>query len=115
METKTYNGWTNYETWAVKLWIDNEEGSYRYWRDETLFTWKHAETAGTFSRSESARYALANALRTYYHAVQPDLGGSVWGDLLGAALSEVDWPEIANSLLEDNEGYESEPEQAATD
>ena len=26
---KTYNGWTNYETWAVGLWIDNEQGSYR--------------------------------------------------------------------------------------
>jgi len=28
-----YNGWTNYETWAVKLWMDNEEPSYRYWRE----------------------------------------------------------------------------------
>jgi len=24
-----YNGWTNYETWAVALWIDNDEDSYR--------------------------------------------------------------------------------------
>ena len=23
MTTKTYNGWTNYETWAVALWLDN--------------------------------------------------------------------------------------------
>jgi len=26
MTTKEYNGWTNYETWLVKLWIDNDEG-----------------------------------------------------------------------------------------
>lgn len=30
-----YNGWSNYETWNVKLWIDNEEGSYDYWREQT--------------------------------------------------------------------------------
>ena len=24
----TYNGWTNYETWNVALWIDNERGTY---------------------------------------------------------------------------------------
>ena len=26
-ETQTYTGYTNYETWAVCLWLDNEEYS----------------------------------------------------------------------------------------
>ena len=28
-----YNGWTNYETWNVALWINNEEGLYELARD----------------------------------------------------------------------------------
>ena len=25
----SYNGWTNYETWNVALWMDNDEESYQ--------------------------------------------------------------------------------------
>ena len=28
-----YNGWPNYETWNVMLWMDNEEGNYRHYRE----------------------------------------------------------------------------------
>ena len=27
----TYNGWANYETWAIKLWIDNEALRLHEW------------------------------------------------------------------------------------
>lgn len=28
MNNQEYNGWTNYETWNVALWIGNDEGLY---------------------------------------------------------------------------------------
>lgn len=28
-----HQGWTNYETWAVSLWINNDEYLNRYWAE----------------------------------------------------------------------------------
>jgi hypothetical protein len=28
MDTKEYNGWSNWETWNVLVWLDNEENLY---------------------------------------------------------------------------------------
>ena len=28
IEDTTFNGWTNYETWNVALWLGNDEGLY---------------------------------------------------------------------------------------
>lgn len=29
MTANTYNGWTNWSTWQINLWLDNEEPWYR--------------------------------------------------------------------------------------
>ena len=87
MTDTTYNGWTNYETWNVALWIDNEQGTYWEARDMA----RQSRTAG----------ALAQSLKDWITDMAPDLGASMFADLLGAALSEVDWYEIAGHYFEE--------------
>ena len=32
MTAQTYNGWANYETWNVALWLGNDETMYNFAR-----------------------------------------------------------------------------------
>jgi hypothetical protein len=82
-----YNGWTNYETWAVKLWIDNDQGSQDYWLSEAKVL---------------PPYELGQALEEM-HSDQglEGLGNTVFADLMGHALNRVDWYEIARTLVEE--------------
>ncbi len=33
---QTYQGWTNYETWNVVLWIENDESIYNYIQEHEI-------------------------------------------------------------------------------
>jgi hypothetical protein len=107
METKNtfYNGWTNYETWAVNLWIDNEEGSYNYWKEVAEELVKELE-----GDKGTSAYNLSKRLEDETKENAPSLDG-VYGDLLNAALSEVNWYEIAKSMVEDVEYVKEEEEE----
>lgn len=100
MTTKNYNGWTNYETWNVNLWIDNEQSSQNYWSEVAQECYDQAKDERSFTREESATYELDRRLHDEITESQPDLGASMWADLLGAALSEVNWHEIAVAMIE---------------
>lgn len=107
-DDKKYNGWTNYETWAVGLWIDNDQATYNYWREETT---RHIRQAakdemvkrGIYTAQESARYNLAQQLKDELSEAAPNLGASVYSDLLSSALEEVNWTELAESHISEIE------------
>ena len=84
-----YNGWTNYETWNVALWLHNDEVSYNYWEEQT----SNAETVEE----------LASQLEQEVKDQSPARDASLYTDLLGAALSEVNWYEIAKDWKEEQE------------
>ena len=45
-DEKGYNGWTNYETWCVNLWLDNDEGTQNMVREWARECYEDAVTAG---------------------------------------------------------------------
>lgn len=101
-EEKLYQGWTNYPTWAVKLWIDNEQGSQEYWREtaERIRDEKKENHEPYLSAEEAAVLALADTLKDEHQENIPEAPG-VYGDLLGYSLDHVNWFEIARNMLED--------------
>jgi hypothetical protein len=89
-----HEGWKNYETWCVALWINNDQGEYEFWKENAR------ATAKIYRKKTVARRALADELKDRLTDARPEVDG-VWSDLLSAALSEVDWDEVAADLLTD--------------
>ena len=86
-----YNGYPNYETWCVSLWIDNDEGLQRD-------VWYIALDYG----SDDA-YDLAHAIQGYMEDLPDvaDIQGSngFVTDLFGSAWQAVDWHHIAENWI----------------
>ena len=103
VNTTTYNGWSNYETWAVKLWLDNEQGTQEYWseRAKGILRDPRQPVFSFQTTADTARQDLAEELKNGHEEDAPQMQPSVYSDLLNAALSEVDWYEIAEVMLAD--------------
>jgi hypothetical protein len=106
MNNETYNGWANYETWLVGLWLDNDAGSYEYWRDQAEECWREAPSTeevkkGTWTREEATKFNLADQIQEEIQENSPIMDAGLYTDLLHGALSEVNWHEIAENVLGD--------------
>lgn len=91
--SKGYNGWANYETWLVNIWLTNDSGSVDYWEEVARDLWDEEDP-------HKSERELADRLKEEIMESQPELSG-LFADMLSAAFSEVDWDELASHYIED--------------
>lgn len=83
-----YNGYTNYSTWCLCLWLDNDRNQYNYWKQRA---------------NQIDDYDLGQEIKAYFEDVQNPLAdhADLYSDLLNYALSEINWREVVEKLKED--------------
>jgi len=107
-EDRTYNGWTNYETWLINLHIGNDQSS--------------EYEARQLTRRSKDRADLADALKDWLEEILiPDNYDQTFAklltvDMINGFLCDVNWREIANHYaddygLEDDDDDDDEDDQ----
>ena len=95
MSGQKYNGWTNWATWNFKLWIDNEESSYRA-------VLELAEGSNEIELSKE----LESWADDMMEAVKIESG--FFADVCNSAIKEVNFYEIAESYLSELRSFKVE-------
>jgi hypothetical protein len=100
-----YNGYSNYETWVVNLWIDNDESSQDYWNDRVKEYLENPRISNHSTSRQNMVYDLSQELKENHEENKPNQNNfentsiGVYADLLNSALSMVNWREIAENIV----------------
>jgi hypothetical protein len=97
MTNKTYNGWTNYETWLTNLWIDQDSyatetisniclGLMGSWEDKDDIDWRLGDSIKDIIEEWVDSAEIANGFIL---------------DMLRGAISEVNFREIAGHYYDE--------------
>jgi len=97
-----YNGWTNWETWDFKLWMDNNEYDHQIILDQI----------NALNEPSTNIYNLAKFLEGYADAyvegvVEDENGSSFVHDIINNGIRRINFNEIAFWYLE---AFEAEKE-----
>ena len=101
MPQKEYNGWTNWETWNCKLWLDNDQSVYWELQDMCKL---YLEENKQDSRSA---YDFGERIHDFVLDLYEDGDAEkLWGfftDVVYQAMRDVNWTEIAQHMIDDAE------------
>lgn len=117
---KEYNGYANYFTWAVALWLDNDQGSTEYWIERAAEVLEDNQTMPeslsdiispeewTEGRIRNASvHGLAEEMAEEISDVGPGSGSGIcedmpgmYADLFTAVFDFIDWREIAGHYID---------------
>jgi len=104
-----YNGYENYQTWCVSLWLDNKQGDYEYWQqraEEIAESVDAGEVSqvndGIWTKERAVKYLLTNEIKEAIGDTDNPLAdqADMYSDLLNNALDLVNWHEVAKSFAE---------------
>lgn len=93
---KSYNGWKNYETWCVNLWLTNNQHDY-----ENVYAAAQDidEDYDVWDLSKYIKHMCSEAL--HWHNERNSLkDASMFTDLLQNAFDNVEWYDIALAFAE---------------
>lgn len=107
VQDNTYQGWKNYATFSIQLYIDNEQDQYEFWTKRTAFLMspqgydlhKNEFDAKLFNAEDVAKFTLDTQLKTYFNNKSPKYIKEPFNTLLQGTLDSVYWYEIAEELI----------------
>ena len=118
MSDETYNGWSNYQTWCWKLWIDNDSGWYFGVQGAAEEIIEDVKDSGVDYEWQSPRDCATHRLASYLEDECDQLQEGmdlpvtgVFADLLNSAVGRISFYEIAENILSDFEIEEEDEEE----
>ena len=93
--SESYSGWSNYDTWNFKLWLDNEQKT----QEMVLNAVKYAHKQ--FKKNSDAIHYIREFLELYAENNAPKLENGFYSDVLSASIRSVNYYQIADAYFFD--------------
>ena len=88
-----YNGWTNYETWCLNSWIDNDREWYRAIDGKAVGLVNDALT------KKQQIEILRSFIIDLVQEDEPKIEVNFYSDVLNASIREVNFWEISTNII----------------